>query len=95
MHDFLLGSSTPDPAQSNCLSGHNIDPNIIASAAFGQISHFTTFLSFFGLPEQFQASSLVYTPPSAGRQIVLAFSLQNKIYALDAIYRLTARCHLK
>jgi len=47
--------------------------------------HFTAPASSNGLSEQFQAQSLVYTPSSTGTQVVLAFSMQNKIYSLDAV----------
>ena len=57
----------------------------LARALFGQIWRFTTPTDASGLPEQFYAKPLVYTPSSTGRQVVLAFSEQNKIYVLDAV----------
>lgn len=72
-----------DLAQSNYLSNHNINPDSISS--FGQLWHFTAPASSNGLSEQFQAQSLVYTPSSTGIQVVLAFSMQNKMYSLDAV----------
>jgi len=72
-----------DLAQSNYLPNHNINPDSISS--FGQLWHFTAPASSNGLSEQFQAQSLVYTPSSTGTQVVLAFSMQNKIYSLDAV----------
>lgn len=74
-----------DPEQSNYLPNHNIDPNVITGGSFGQIWHFTTPPSTNGMVEQFQAGCLVYTPSSTGQQLVLAFSHQNKLYALDAL----------
>jgi hypothetical protein len=38
-----------------------------------------------GQAEQFFAKPLVYTPARLGRQVVLAFSEQNRIYVLDAV----------
>jgi len=81
--DSISLISTSDPAQSNYLPNHNIDPNIIADPSFGQIWHFVTPSS--ASPEQFFARPLVYTPISTGRQVVIAFSQQNKIYVLDAV----------
>ncbi|KAH7330380.1 hypothetical protein BKA65DRAFT_565638 [Rhexocercosporidium sp. MPI-PUGE-AT-0058] len=71
-----------DPAQSGYLPNHNMDPSIISSGAFGRIWTYTTPA---GASEQFYAKPLVFTPSSTGRQIVLSFSEQNKIYALDAV----------
>jgi hypothetical protein len=65
------------------LPNHNINPNSISS--FGQLWKFTAPASSNGLAEQFQATPLVYTPSSTGVQVVLAFSMQNKIYSLDAV----------
>jgi hypothetical protein len=88
---FLPTKETPtcglicpsDLAQSNYLPNHNINPNSISS--FGQLWKFTAPASGNGLAEQFQATPLVYTPSSTGVQVVLAFSMQNKIYSLDAV----------
>jgi len=62
-----------------------MDPAIVSGGSFGQIWRYTTPPPASGLPEQFYAKPLVYTPSSLGRQVVLAFSEQNKIYVLDAI----------
>jgi len=72
-----------DLASSNYLPNHNINPNSLSS--FGQLWGYTAPACSNGLPEQFQATSLVYTPSSTGVQVVLAFSMQNKIYSLDAV----------
>ncbi|KAE9379342.1 WSC-domain-containing protein [Stipitochalara longipes BDJ] len=72
-----------DLASSNYLPNHNINPNTISS--FGQLWKFAVPASSNGLAEQFQATPLVYTPSSTGVQVVLAFSMQNKIYSLDAV----------
>jgi outer membrane protein assembly factor BamB len=56
-----------------------MDPAVLAGGTFGQIWSYT------GVSESFYAKPLVYTPSSLGRQMVLAFSEGNKIYALDAI----------
>jgi hypothetical protein len=74
-----------DSEQSSYLPNHNMDPAVIAGGSFGQIWRFTTPTDASGLPEQFYAKPLVYTPSSTGRQVVLAFSEQNKIYVLDAV----------
>lgn len=81
---FVLTLYLADSEQSNYLPNHNIDPNVLTSASFGQIWKFTAPPATNGFAEIFQARSLVYTPSSTGQQIVLAFSEQNKIYALDA-----------
>jgi hypothetical protein len=74
-----------DPAQSNYLPNHNMDPDVITGGSFGQIWQFNTPPPINGLGvEQFDARCLVYTPSSTGVQIVLAFSQQNRLYALDA-----------
>jgi outer membrane protein assembly factor BamB len=59
-----------------------MDPAVIAGGSFGQI---WTYTAPGGASEQFYAKPLVYTPSSTGRQIVLSFSEQNRIYALDAV----------
>lgn len=81
----LLTISATDSEQSNYLSNHNMDPNVITSDSFGQMWHFAAPPPANGFPEQFFAKPLVYTPSSTGRQLVLAFSQQNRIYALDAV----------
>jgi hypothetical protein len=62
-----------------------MDPAVIMGGAFGQIWSFTAPIPASGKVEQFYAKLLVYTPSSIGRQVVLAFSEQNRIYVLDAI----------
>lgn len=74
-----------DSEQSSYLPNHNMDPDVISGGSFGQIWSFTTPNPANGQPEQFLAKPLVYTPSSTGVQIVLSFSEQNKIYALDAV----------
>ncbi len=74
-----------DSEQSNYLPNHNMDPNVITSDSFGQLWRFAAPRASSGFDEQFFAKPLVYTPTSTGRQLVLAFSEQNKIYALDAV----------
>jgi hypothetical protein len=74
-----------DSAQSGYLPNHNMDPAIISGGSFGQIWKYTGPPGYKGQAEQFFAKPLVYTPTSLGRQIVLAFSEQNRIYALDAV----------
>jgi outer membrane protein assembly factor BamB len=54
---------------------------VLTGGSFGQIWSYTTPT---GASEQFYAKPLVFTPASTGRQIVLSFSEQNRIYALDA-----------
>jgi len=81
----LLRINPVDPAQSNYLPNHNMDPEVVTGGSFGQIWHFTTPPSANGFPEEFIARSLVYTPSSTGRQVVISFSEQNKIYVLDAV----------
>lgn len=61
-----------------------MDPDVIMGGNFGQIWQFNTPPPANGMVEQFDARCLVYTPSSTGVQIVLAFSEQNKLYALDA-----------
>jgi hypothetical protein len=74
-----------DSEQSSYLPNHRMDPAVIQGGSFGQIWHYTTPQPANGQPEQFYAKPLVYTPSSTGRQIVLSFSEQNKMYALDAV----------
>jgi hypothetical protein len=62
-----------------------MDPAIVAGGSFGQIWSYQTPAPANGPGEQFYARPLVYTPTSLGRQVVLAFSEQNKIYVLDAV----------
>ena len=59
-----------------------MDPAVVSGGSFGQIWKYTTPV---GASEQFYAKPLVYTPSTTGRQIVLSFSEQNNIYALDAV----------
>jgi hypothetical protein len=61
-----------------------MDPDVIMGGSFGQIWQFNSPPSANGQIEQFDARCLVYTPSSTGVQIVLAFSQQNRLYALDA-----------
>ncbi|KAH9222596.1 WSC domain-containing protein [Leptodontidium sp. 2 PMI_412] len=70
------------PAQAGYLPNHNMDPSIISSGGFGRI---WTYSTPTGASEQFYAKPLVFTPLTTGRQIVLSFSEQNRIYALDAV----------
>ncbi|KUJ19894.1 WSC-domain-containing protein [Mollisia scopiformis] len=70
-----------DSAQSGYLPNHNMDPAVVAGGSFGQIWAYTTPT---GASEQFYAKPLVFTPSSTGRQVVLSFSEQNRIYSLDA-----------
>jgi len=62
-----------------------MDPAIIAGGSFGQLWRYKTPAAASGLAEQFYAKPLVYTPLATGRQVVLSFSEQNKIYVLDAV----------
>ncbi|KUI55535.1 Putative fungistatic metabolite [Cytospora mali] len=63
-----------------------MDPTIIEGGSFGQLWRYSTPTSTSGSgAEQFYAKPLVYTPASYGRQIILAFSEQNRIFALDAV----------
>jgi len=59
-----------------------MDPAVISGGSFGQIWKYTTPT---GASEQFYAKPLVFTPASTGRQVVLSFSEQNRIYSLDAV----------
>jgi outer membrane protein assembly factor BamB len=59
-----------------------MDPAVVAGGSFGQIWEFSTPT---GVSEQFYAKPLVFTPASTGRQVVLSFSEQNRIYSLDAV----------
>lgn len=63
-----------------------MDPVVIKSGSFGQLWRYNTpaYTSGSGA-EQFYAKPLVYTPGSYGRQIVLTFSEQNRLFALDAV----------
>ena len=60
-----------------------MDPAIISGGSFGQIWQYKPTVN--GIQDQFYAKPLVYTPSSLGRQVVLAFSEANRIYAVDAI----------
>jgi hypothetical protein len=71
-----------DSSQSGYLPNHNMDPAVVSGGSFGQIWAYTTPT---GASEQFYAKPLVFTPSSTGRQIVLSFSEQNRIYSLDAV----------
>lgn len=62
-----------------------MDPEVISGGTFGQIWQFKTPTSFNGLNEQFYAKPLVFTPARTNRQVVIAFSEQNRIYVLDAV----------
>jgi hypothetical protein len=62
-----------------------MDPAVISGGAFGQLWSFNVPTTYNGLAEQFFAKPLVYTPSSTGRQVVIAFSEQNRIYSLDAV----------
>jgi hypothetical protein len=59
-----------------------MDPAVVAGDSFGRIWTYTTPT---GGSEQFYSKPLVFTPDSTGRQVVLAFSEQNRIYSLDAV----------
>ncbi|ROV94426.1 hypothetical protein VSDG_05914 [Cytospora chrysosperma] len=63
-----------------------MDPAMIKGGSFGQLWRYKTpaYTSGSGA-EQFYAKPLVYTPGSYGRQIILAFSEQNRLFALDAV----------
>ncbi|KAK7740511.1 hypothetical protein SLS53_005354 [Cytospora paraplurivora] len=63
-----------------------MDPAIIEGGSFGQLWRYKTpaYTSGSG-DEQFYAKPLVYTPASYGSQIVLTFSEQNRLFALDAV----------
>jgi hypothetical protein len=74
-----------DSAQSGYLPNHNIDPAILSGGSFGQIWKYSGPPGYNGQAEQFFAKPLVYTPTRLGRQVVLAFSEQNRIYVLDAV----------
>ncbi|EPS36328.1 hypothetical protein H072_10165 [Dactylellina haptotyla CBS 200.50] len=70
-----------DPAQSGYLSNHNLHPNVVNSALFGELWRIP-----FNKNEKFYAKPLVYTPSAPGsRQLVILASTQNYIYAIDAI----------
>ncbi|KAK3327788.1 WSC domain-containing protein [Cercophora scortea] len=73
-----------DSAATGYLPNHNMDPSTIAGGTFGQIWSFTPPKSLYGLQEQFYAKPLVFTPARTGRQVVIAFSEQNRIYVIDA-----------
>jgi outer membrane protein assembly factor BamB len=67
-----------------CFSNHNMDPEVVGSANFGQL--FQTLLpgNFNGMgPEQIFSQPLVYTG-SDGVQYVYIATTQNNIYKLDA-----------
>ena len=68
-----------------CSHDCSFDPAVISSGSFGQIWAYSTPKSNNGLVEQFYSKPLVYTPSSTGRQVVLGFSEQNRIYVLDAV----------
>ncbi|KAK3944151.1 WSC domain-containing protein [Diplogelasinospora grovesii] len=74
-----------DSAATGYLPNHNMDPAVIGGGSFGQIWSFSVPASSVGINEQFYAKPLVYTPKSTGRQVVIAFSEQNRIYVLDAV----------
>lgn len=63
-----------------------MDPAIVSGGSFGQLWKYKTpaYTSGAG-DEQFYAKPLIYTPPSYGRQILLAFSQQNRLFVLDAV----------
>lgn len=75
-----------DSAQTGYADNHNMDPSIISDGDFGQLWRYKTptYTSGTG-DEQFYAKLLVYTPPSYGRQVILAFSEQNRLFVIDAI----------
>jgi hypothetical protein len=58
---------------------------VISGGAFGQIWQYKPTLPYGGVPDQFYAKPLVYTPSNLGRQVVLVFSEANRIYVLDAV----------
>jgi outer membrane protein assembly factor BamB len=62
-----------------------MDPSVIASGSFGQLWQYKNTNTSGGAQDQFYAKPLVYTPKGLGRQVVLAFSEANRIYALDAV----------
>lgn len=62
-----------------------MDPEVIAGGTFGQIWQYKTQATFNGLTEQFFSKPLVYTPARTGRQVVIAFSEQNRIFVIDAV----------
>lgn len=68
-----------DIEQSGYLPHFNIDPNIVDSAAFGQLWKIP-----FNSLEQFYAKPLTYTPLAGGRQLLFLASSQNWIRTLDA-----------
>ncbi|CZR61108.1 related to glyoxal oxidase precursor [Phialocephala subalpina] len=68
-----------DIGQSGYLPNHNMDPNIVNSAAFGLL-----WKQPFNTNEQFYAKPLTYTPLAGGSQILFLASSQNWIRTLDA-----------
>ncbi|ROV99138.1 hypothetical protein VMCG_06689 [Cytospora schulzeri] len=63
-----------------------MDPSMLEGGSFGQLWRYKTpaYTSGSG-DEQFYAKPLVYTPASYGRQLILTFSEQNRLFALDAV----------
>jgi len=74
-----------DSAQSGYQGNHNMDPNAITGGTFGQLWQFKASSTVSGMAEQYYAKPIVYTPTGFGRQVVLVFSEQNKMYVLDAV----------
>ncbi|MCJ1476788.1 hypothetical protein MMC13_005457 [Lambiella insularis] len=68
-----------DIGQSGYLPNHNMDPNVVASSAFGLLWKVP-----FNTKEQFYAKPLVYTPLAGGPQLVFLASSQNYIRTLNA-----------
>ena len=68
-----------DPSQSGYLDNHNLHPNTVGSAIFGQL-----WKNTYGNKERWYAKPLVYTPPG-GTQLVFLASAQNVIRTLDAV----------
>jgi hypothetical protein len=62
-----------------------MDPTVITGGNFGQIWQFKGKVPSGGAPDQFYAETLVYTPSSLSRQVVLAFSEANRLYVVDAV----------
>ncbi|MCJ1408115.1 hypothetical protein MMC19_002188, partial [Ptychographa xylographoides] len=68
-----------DVMQSGYLPNHNMDPNVVNSAQFGQLWKVP-----FNSKEQFYAKPLVYTPLAGGAQILFLASSQNYIRTVNA-----------
>lgn len=74
-----------DNSRTGYQDNHNMDPDIVGSAQFGQLFRAALPGNYMNLgPEQIFSQPLVYTLSSTQTQFVYILTTQNNLYQLDA-----------